>query len=414
MNSNVYWTCAATLLAALGATVATSAATAGEPEWIRQFGSGKVDRASAVASGTGGRVHVVGYTEGVIGPSAKGDGDAFVVTFDASGNELWRRQPGTSEFDDAEAVATDADGSVYVAGQTGGSLAGSHQGNVDAFLIKFDADGRIVWKRQPGTAATDIGHAVATDADRNVYLAGETNGSLGGSNKGGFDAFLIKYDRDGRLLWRRQIGTTGFDFGKGVATDAQGAVFVAGETDGSLGRTQQGNGDPFVIKFDADGRILWKRQPGTGNIDSGSAVATDSLGNVFLIGSTLGNLGGPIQGHIDPFVIGFDRDGTRTWRGQPGTPESDYGLAGAADTQGNVYVAGFSGASYVARVTAYDRTGSIIWKDQLPATSYAYGAAADTADSLYVTGTIRGALPGNFSHGGYDAYLIKYGPNGPQ
>ena len=65
--------------------------------------------------------------------------------------------------------------------------------------------GRVLWKRQFGTETWDEASGVATDAAGNVYLAGTTDGSLGGVNGGGADAWVAKYDTAGHVLWKRQF-----------------------------------------------------------------------------------------------------------------------------------------------------------------------------------------------------------------
>ena len=69
--------------------------------------------------------------------------------------------------------------------------------------------------------------------DGNVYVAGSTIEGLGGPYKGSEDAFVIKYDLDGDVLWLRQFGrnvNVGGDAPQGVATDVNGNVYVAGLT----------------------------------------------------------------------------------------------------------------------------------------------------------------------------------------
>jgi hypothetical protein len=114
---------------------------------------------------------------------------------DDGGRRLWSRQPGTSDFDVAYGVATDKDGNVYVVGSTNGALGGPNNGLLDAWVIKFDGDGHRLWTRQPGTSEVDWANGVATDTNGNVYVVGYTGGALGGANKGGADAWVIKYAR---------------------------------------------------------------------------------------------------------------------------------------------------------------------------------------------------------------------------
>jgi hypothetical protein len=61
-----------------------------------------------------------------------------------------------------------------------------------AFLAKYCAAGALRWKRQLGTSESDEAWGVATNEDGNVYIAGQTEGSLGGSNQGLIDAWIAK------------------------------------------------------------------------------------------------------------------------------------------------------------------------------------------------------------------------------
>ena len=422
MRSTVRKACAAFLAAAAVAGPASSA-FAGQPEWIRQFGTRTDEDARGVATGPDGRVHVLGSTQGNFFGTGKGGFDSFVVTFDPDGKELWRRQPGTTESDTPYAITTDVDGNVYITGVTSGSLGGANKGGGDAFLIKFDRNGRILWKRQPGTAKYDWGKSVATDANGNVFLVGDTEGALGGANKGLVDVFMIKFDRNGRILWNRHMGTSQRDEARAVVADADGNVYLAGQTTGALAGTNRGYYDAYIVKFDGSGRILWKRQLGTTDFDGVDGVVADTDGNVYVAGTTKGALGGASAGDVDAFVIKFDSTGGILWKRQLGTTayETAHGAATGAD--GSIYIVGQTdgalGGSSHGNVDCFviqlDRDGNTIGSDQ-PGTAVldvANGVAADTEGNVYVVGSTIGALAAS-SRGGSDDFLIKYGVAGLQ
>jgi hypothetical protein len=287
---------------------------------------------------------------GISGSAADDLGSEEIGTSDAGsaasmatdgGRRLWSRQPGTSSDDQAYSVATDTDGNVYVVGGTGGALGGANEGAFDAWVIKFDGGGRRLWSRQFGTNTTDSATGVATDKNGDVYLVGYTFGALGGPNKGLSDAWVSKLDGDGHQLWIRQFGTSADDFVRSVATDQDGNLYVVGYTEGALGGFHKGEHDAWVVKFDDDGHELWKRQPGTSASDLAIDVATDTDGNVFLVGYTFGALGGPYKGDADAWVIKFDSAGHGLWRRQPGTSAEERALHVAPDRDG-VYVVGFT------------------------------------------------------------------------
>jgi hypothetical protein len=146
---------------------------------------------------------------------------------------------------------------------------------------------------------------VATDGDGNVYLTGETNGSLGGANRGSSDAWVAKYDPAGHVLWKRQLGTANVDRATGVATDTKSNVCVTGYTFGSLGGLNRGSSDVWVAKYDGAGHALWKRQLGTETVDDARGVATGHKGNIYLTGLTAGSLGGPYQGNGDAWLAKY-------------------------------------------------------------------------------------------------------------
>jgi hypothetical protein len=385
--------------------------------WSRQPGTSDVDEARGVATDEDGNVYVVGTTLGALGGRNKGGGDAWVTKFAGDGRGLWSRQPGTSDVDFAQDVATDTDGNVYVVGTTLGALGGRNKGGVDAWVIKFDGNGRRLWSRQPGTSDEDEALGVATDTDGNVYVVGSTFGALGGPFKGVEDAWIVKFDGNGRRLWSRQPRTSDGDAATGVGTDTDGNVYVVGSTFGALGGPNKGVTDAWVIKFDGNGRRLWKRQPGTSGGDGAFGVATDTDGNVYVVGESDGALGGPNKGGLDAWVIKFDGDGRQLWSRQLGTSAADLARGVAIHKDGNVYVVGQTlgalggpnNGGVNAWVIRFDGDGHPLGSRQ-PGTSdldLANGVATDRDGNVSVVGGTYGALGGE-NKGNDDAWVIKY------
>lgn len=276
---------------------------AGNLDWSRQLGTSGRDESFAASADRLGNVYVSGVTEGSLGGPNAGSYDAFVSKFDISGNLLWTRQFGTSTLEFCYGVSTDGLGNAFVSGSTFGNIGGMNAGNSDAFLSKYDAAGNLLWSRQIGTTGYDEGIGVSADNLGNVFIAGWTDSSLHGDNAGELDAYLSKFDTAGNLLWTRQFGTTASDIGHNVSTDGFGNAFVTGYSAGSLGDPNVGAFDAFVSKFDSLGNLLWTRQLGTAENDWSFGVSADGLGSVYFSGTTYGNLGGPNQGERDAYLV---------------------------------------------------------------------------------------------------------------
>ncbi|MFC1769581.1 SBBP repeat-containing protein [Nitrospirota bacterium] len=396
--------------------------------WIIQHGTGFDDFAYAVATDGSENVYVTGITDGGLdGNTNAGNWDLFLVKYDSAGEKQWTRQMGSSGTEWGYGVATDSSGSVYVTGTTDGELDGNTSaGARDLYLVKYDSAGVKQWTIQNGTSATDEAYAVATDSSGNVYVAGRTDGDLdGNTNAGLVDIFVIKYNSSGAKQWTRQMGWSGNEQARGVATDSSGNVYITGASSGGLdGYTNIGDWDIFVVKYDTSGVKQWTRLIGTVNWDEAYGIATDGYGNVYVAGRTDGDLDGNTNtGGEDIFVIKYDSDGGKQWTRQMGTIGNDQAKGVSTDSSGNVYVAGYTygdldgntntgGADML--IVKYDSAGGKKWTWQMGSSGldFTYGTASDSSGSIIVAGQIYGSLDGNESAGMADMFVVKISPTG--
>ena len=311
----------------------------GNALWTTQFGTNRYDCSQSVALDASGNAYVTGFTEGHLDGTNAGQEDAFLIKFDSGGNKLWTTQFGSNRTDMSHSVAVDRWDNVYINGYTEGDLAGS-SGDYDGFLSKFNSSGSKLWTTQFGTIRSDQSVSVAADASGNVYVSGSTYGDLGGSNEGDRDVFLSKFDSGGNGLWTTQFGTSRWDVSASVVVDASGNVYISGDTYGGLDGLNAGDHDAFLSRFDSDGNKLWTTQIGSNADDRSCSVAVDALGNAYITGYTEGDLDGPNAGDYDGFLHKFDSDGNEIWTTQFGTSDRDHSRSVAVDASGNVYISG--------------------------------------------------------------------------
>ena len=333
----------------------------------------------------------------------------------------WSKQIGTIENDINSTVAVDALGNVYFSGSTYGSLAGPNHGSYDVFVKKYDPSGVELWSRQTGSLGSDAVTSMAVDGLGKAYISGYTPASYSGPLAIGLDAFLTKFDPSGVELWSKKIGTTEIDESLSVAVDGVGNVYISGRTEGNLEGLNAGSYDAFLMKLDPSGTELWSQQIGTSANDRGYSVAVDSVGNAYISGSTLGNLGGPSAGSTDVFLMKFDPSGTELWTQQIGTPAIDVSRSVAVDGAGNAYISGYTTGglggsntgSYDAFLTKFDPSGTDLWTQQIGTTTHdlSISVAIDVVGNAYISGYSFGSLGGS-NAGSYDAFLTKFDPSG--
>ncbi|MFC6668094.1 hypothetical protein ACFP9V_23760 [Deinococcus radiopugnans] len=186
----------------------------------------------------------------------------------------WTRVAGLSSlaYDQVLDMTTDAQNNVYLVGVTQGSLEGTPQGELDAFLAKVDAQGALQWVRQQAVSSDNYDHlnSVAVDAAGNVYASGQTSGVMEGTGQDPWgDTYVVKFNAAGTRLWVQQqaISTESYDGGRAMAVDAQGNVVVAGISGSGLGTDLGGGGGVFAAKLDSNGHRLWAVQGVTSGTD---------------------------------------------------------------------------------------------------------------------------------------------------
>jgi hypothetical protein len=359
--------------------------------------------------------------------SAKGTATADAVC----DGTTW--QFGSSAYDTNAALTVGADGSVYVVGWTPGALPGqTSAGSYDAFVKKYDATGEEAWTRQFGTTGADQAYGVAVDANDNVFVVGSVAVALPGQAAvGGQDAFLRRYDSAGTELWTRQFGTTSDDSAKAVDVDSEGSAFVVGSTYGTMGITSLGGADAFVRRYSPTGTVVWTSQWGTASVDDASKVKVAN-GNVDIVGYTGGKLDGETSagGTSDVYVRRYGASSALQWTEQFGTSQADIANGVVSDADGNVYAVGhttgaFAGQTnagaggspdklYDAFLTKLSSTGSVAWTRQFGTAAYDEASAVtlDKSGSIYVVGRTLGAFPGLTNAGGRDILLRQYGSDG--
>jgi hypothetical protein len=315
-----------------------------------------------------------------------------------------------------EASATGSDGSVYLlANATGAVNSAPVQGGQGVALLKYDAAGKLLYSKIVGGLQSASGAAIAVNSDGSVAVAGtnttaDSTAASGVPKAGSTAAFVQVYDSTGAPSWSQSVpALAGTTAATGVTFGANGAVYLSGQTTGSVGnQIPQGDTDEFIQGFDKTGAATFTQQFGTHGTNLSAGIAYDAASDT-LYAAGLENS----KAVVRSFVVTTTTAGTvtKTTAAQSGmrTLGAADNVAGIAISNGQVVVGGTVQAATISAGTvtqAYKgvsdgfvasiatsltaaSSDSVAYLGLSGATQVATGLAV-AGGQAYLTGTIAG------------------------
>lgn len=190
--------------------------TSGVIQWQRTLGGSGISSISrSVAVDSSGNVYVCGQYNISLTNSFQ------IVKYDTSGTLQWQRRLGTEAS--GLSVAVDSSSNVYVCGWNATSNV-----TYDFQVAKYNTSGALQWQRTLASSSeADQANSVAVDGSGNVYVCGYS------SNTGTSSDFqLAKYNTSGAIQWQRRFGGSAFDSGESIAVDGSGNMYICGRSRG--------------------------------------------------------------------------------------------------------------------------------------------------------------------------------------
>ena len=373
----------------------------------------------------------------------------LVQSYAQSLDYSWARKAGGEDTDIGNAIAIDLNGDVLVVGtfisdsiSFGNiTLANSDSLSNAMFIAKYNSSGDILWAKSPATPSankTTNGIGVATDANGNVFVAGDIN-----SDSVNFDgnwivfenasySYLAKFDPNGKFVWlRKAFGAYGT---AGISIDGNGDILLAAKNaisfDGTL-LTNNGTGKHFVVKYSNSGNFMWVNFATFSSASSygynaewdNKTVFTDDDNNVYMAGwsgldTTFFNDDKTIYvannaSLRNSFLVKYNSNGVALWAkganktvipnsGSNITPESIFASDNFVYLTGwwfgdslrfdNNQLTATSNHDYNMFVAKFDLLGNNIWFKSLGSegNDYSHGLALDSTENVYMIGTTEG------------------------
>ncbi len=306
------------------------------------------------------------------GETAQFDIHTFQTTFGGPNNDV------------ALSVRQTSDDGYILTGWTNSLGAGGY----DCYLAKLDPDGMLVWQKTFGGSGDEICHSALETTDGGYIIVGYTSSFGAGSD----DVYLVKTDSGGSLLWQKSFGGAGFDGGYAVHQTTDGGYIIAGvSTSFSVDLT-----DAYLVKTDSTGNLVWQKTFGGPLSDGAYAVSVlQTTGGDYVFS---GYTGSSSPGIMDAYLVMTDANGNLVWQQTWGAPPGAAAYSVEQTSDGGYIVGGTSGAvstsPYLAKT---DAEGEVVWQKTYGGSGNSLGySAAQTMDGGYILAgyTQSGVLPG--------------------
>jgi len=330
-----------------------------------------------------------------------------IINIDSKGNLIWKNSFGGTHQDIPEHIEHTSDGGYIVAGT---KWDGGY-GREDAYLMKLNEEGSLIWSKYLGGSYREEAYSVKETSDNGFIVCGFTNSdtlfSFG-------QMYIIKTDSNGNELWHSYVGGPGKDYAFDIIEASDGSFVVTGVYAGfhrySTFEFTETHSDMLVAKLDANGNELWANTYGGTDNEFAYQVQEAHDGGFYVIGSTqsAGN------GSFDMNLIKLDINGVGQWSKTYGNASFEYGKSIDLSDDGYIYITGTSCVDTTTfetdvMVIKTDLLGNEIWSMTLGGSQSDYGNFIRATDDggCAIIGSSR-----SFGAGDEDFYFVKLNEHG--
>ncbi len=297
--------------------------------WNYTYGWADEDLGAAIIAVSSGGYAVGGYTNN----TGAGEEDAWLVRLDTNGNLLWNYTYGGSDQDEAYSLVECNSGGFAMAGFTYSydEAPWPTPGYGDAWLVRVDASGGLLWHESFGTGSADTALAVVECINGDFALAGHT-ASYGKGN----ELWLIRTDSSGNHLWNQTYGgdqTEKAYWGHILCECSDGGFAITGYT---VSYGLLGGGDFYLVRTDSTGNIQWNSTFGGTDIDRARSVIECDDGGFLMAGAARSF----VAGESDMWLVRVDANGDHMWNRSLGGVEGAGGDQALLLSDGSFVIAG--------------------------------------------------------------------------
>lgn len=291
-------------------------------------------------------------------------------------------------------------------------------GNKDLFAIRSDDTGKVIWAKSYGSTGIEMGYSVKVvqTSDSGFAITGNTTGFSAQAE----DIYFLKLTKTGVVQKQKKLGGSGTEYGRVVLQTLDGGYLVGG-TSGSSPKS--GAQDAYVIKLDTAGNMVWNKKFGFAGLSTNHFISFQGLpsGNVWLIGH-----GDHFVTPYVGYIAKVSPSGAVLAERRIYTNQMDAPTAATQLKDGKIALIGLNssnnGATYSMQVMVMDTSGNILWAKNLSngGNIRATGGIGTSDSGLVVIGYTTGfgnsdeIITIKFSNTGAILWSKKFGSTGSE
>jgi len=338
--------------------------------WAKTYGGTGTDVAESIIKTTDGGFLVSGIANHV-GP---GEFDWSITKVSSDGEIIWQKTfSGSIGSLWSQSLQQTTDGNYIVTGYTESFGAGE----TDAWILKFDSGGEILWQKAYGGSSNNVLRSIQQTAD-NGYITVGSNG----------DVLVMKLHSNGDIMWQKTYGANGGESGASILQTSDGGYIIAGGTS-SFAIGDMDNTDTFVLKLNNAGDVSWVKTYNKGGWDSGYYIH-EVQGEGYILGGETFSLDGWVYR-----LLKLDYSGNVVWDKRYGP--ADWGPYSFEHTSDGGYIICGGHAGPLGLVVKVDSSGNVEWNKTY-----------DSQEYLTIN-SIRQTTDGSFMLAGF----ARFGPSEP-
>jgi hypothetical protein len=348
----------------------------GNIEWQKNFGGSGPESASSVIQATDGGYLIVGTTESADGiyPNFKGGPDCLIIKLDALGNIEWQKTYGGKFMEYAHQIVQTTDGYTVLcstSSKDGDVLENNNpfsNPSKDFWLLHLSNTGDILWQNSYGGQHYEHARALIKTEDGGYLMVGSASsedGDVGEPILEYLDAWVLKVDSLGNILWKKVLGGFFYEYFMDAQQTPEGGYILAGKTnagDGGYVFGNHGNDDFWVVKLSPEGEFEWQECLGGTHDEIANCVGITSDGGYVVAGFTKsddeqinGNIGG-----WDAWVVKYEPE----FVGLLPEPRELIGLLEVFPNPARQKTRICTGQPGLLHLSMTDFAGKVVWQQQ--------------------------------------------------